>query len=154
MTVFIVRHAHAVDAEEDPERPLSKRGRKQVQSLATFLKPTNALQTDEVWHSPLARSRETAELLVRGLGLDAKLMEVDGLQSEDDPAIVARKLQTRRKPLVIVGHEPHLSALASLLVAGVREPPRFTLKKCSVLAVEQVDDHWSVCWQVSPEIVQ
>ena len=26
MTIFLIRHAHAVDADEDPERPLSKRG--------------------------------------------------------------------------------------------------------------------------------
>ena len=118
MEIFIIRHAHAVDAAEDPARPLSKRGRKQVRRLARFFKKNDALPLPEVWHSPLARSKETAELLVKRLSAKAKLTQIDGIEGDDDPAIVADRLKTRRTAVAIVGHEPHLSALLSLLVAG------------------------------------
>jgi phosphohistidine phosphatase len=154
MSLYLIRHAHAVDADEDPRRPLSARGREQARTLANFLKATGALQTTEVWHSPLARSIETAELFVQHLGLDARLTEVDGLEGEDDPAIVAQRLARRHDPLAIVGHNPHLGALLSLLVAGSAAPPRFVVKKCAVIALDREGDRWLVRWHLSPEIAR
>jgi len=153
MSLFIIRHAHAVDVEEEPTRPLSKRGRKQVRQMAAFLKKTDALRVDEIWHSPLARSVETAKLLAKRLGLRAKLVEVDGLKGEDDPSVVAGRLKSCRLPLAIVGHEPHLSAFLSLLVAGAPEPRKFLLKKCAVVALEYDDGQWAVRWQIAPELL-
>jgi len=153
LKLYIVRHAHAIDAAEDATRPLSARGRSQVRTLAAFLKRSGAFAPPEVWHSPLARSRETAERLVKKLGLRAKVVETDGLQPEDAPAAIARQLKTRQQPLAIVGHEPHLSALVSLLVAGAEEPSRFILKKCSVVALDRTEGVWVVRWQLSPEVL-
>jgi phosphohistidine phosphatase len=153
MNLFLIRHAHAVDAAEDSERPLSNRGRNQIRQLARFLKKTDALPVTEIWHSPLARSRETAELLVKRLEVEARLKQVGGIEGGDDPAIIADRLKARRTDLAIVGHEPHLSALASLLITGAAEPPRFVLKKSAVVALERTAEGWAVRWHVSPEII-
>jgi len=153
MNLYILRHAHAVDAAEDPERPLSPRGRSQVRALAVFLKRNNALVTREIWHSPLPRSGETAELLIKKLGIKAKLVETDGLQPEDDPQLLAQRLKARQQPLAIVGHDPQLSALVSLLVTGATEPSRFILKKCTIIALERTEGVWTVRWQLSPELL-
>lgn len=154
MMLYVIRHAHAVAAAEDPERPLSKRGRQQVRRIASFLKQSDAIAVGEIWHSPLARSVQTATLLRDRLGLEARLVEVKGLEGEDVPTIIAGRLKSRRQPLAIVGHEPHLSAFLSLLVAGAAEPRKFVLKKCAVVALGHVDGQWAVRWQVSPEIVK
>ena len=122
--------------------------------MARLLRKTDALPLTELWHSPLARSRETAELLSEELGVDAKLTQVDGIEGDDDPATIAGRLKTRRTPVAMVGHEPHLSALLSLLVAGAAEPRRFILKKAAIVALERVDGNWAVRWQVSPKIVR
>jgi phosphohistidine phosphatase len=153
MALFIIRHAHAVDAAENPQRPLSNRGRDQVRTMAAFLKQSGALDTDEIWHSPLARSVETAELFVKKLKLKSKLVEIDNIEGDDDPRLIANRLKSRRQPLAIVGHDPHLSALVSLLVAGGAVPPRFVLKKCAVVRLERAGDVWAVRWHLSPEIV-
>ena len=153
MILYVIRHAHAVDATIDQNRPLSVRGRAQVETLAAFLKLNGALASREIWHSPLARSFETAELLDNKLGLEAELGEVDGLEPEDDLQIIAGRLKSRRQPLAIVGHNPHLSALVSLLVTGTAEPSRFILKKCSVVALKRTEGIWAVRWHVSPEIL-
>jgi phosphohistidine phosphatase len=153
MLVFLIRHAHALDAAEDSGRPLSKRGRSQVRTLALFLKQTAVFQPDELWHSPLARARETAALLGRRLGLRAKLVTVAELESGDGVTVIAERLRKRRRPLALVGHEPHLSALASLLVAGAAEPSLFVLRKCAVVALERTGARWAVRWQVSPELL-
>ena len=55
--------------------------------------------------------------------------------------------------LAIVGHEPHLSALATLLVTGRTEPPTFVMKKCAALALEGAASHWTVRWHISPELL-
>lgn len=151
--LWLIRHAHAVDATEDAVRPLSGRGRRQVRALARLLAASGAFQPQEIWHSPLVRARQTAELLVRRLALDLPAIETAGLTPDDAPRAVAQRLRTLGRNLAIVGHEPHLSALASLLVAGAAEPPVFVLKKCAVLALERVEGRWVVRWLVSPEVV-
>lgn len=154
MSLFVIRHAHALSSAEDSERPLSKKGRGQIRSVTAFLKARGALQCTEVWHSPLARSLETAQLFVKRLELRAKLVEVNGLEGDADPSAIAGRLKGRRQSLAIIGHEPHLSALASLLVAGAKTPSRFMLKKCAVVALESIKGQWTVRWQISPEILK
>lgn len=153
MQIYLIRHAHAVDAAEDPKRPLSKKGHKQVKRLAKFLRKNEAIATSEFWHSPLARSRETAERLTAQIGAPAKLLEVTGLEGGDDPAKIAERLKNRKTPVAVVGHEPQLSALASLLVVGATEPPRFVLKKSAVVALDRAEGGWAIRWQISPELL-
>jgi phosphohistidine phosphatase len=151
--LYLVRHAHALDGDEDFSRPLSERGRAQVVALARFLRGRGAFQPREVWHSPLRRAQETAQLLVEQLDLRAARTEMPDLRPEDEPAAVARRLKLVRHPLAIVGHEPHLSALASLLVLGTTQRPAFVMKKCGVLALEPAGPLWLVHWQLTPELL-
>ena len=153
MYVYLIRHAHAVDAEEDPERPLSKRGREQVRTLAAFLRRSTVFQPAEIWHSSLVRSRQTAELLVERMSLEAPFKLMPDLEPEDDPRAIARQIRATTQPLAVVGHEPHLSALATWLVVGKTEPATFVMKKCSALALEGIGPHWSVRWHIAPELL-
>lgn len=153
MHVYLIRHAHADDGKNDALRPLSQKGRAQIRRLGRLLREAKAVEAAEFWHSPLVRSRETAELFARQLKSDALLREVSGLRPEDDPERVAAKLGDARRPVAVVGHDPHLSALASLLVTGHSEPPVFRLKKCAVLRLDRTSGGWTVRWHVSPELV-
>ncbi|MDP3069757.1 MAG: phosphohistidine phosphatase SixA [Opitutaceae bacterium] len=153
MRVFLIRHAHAVEAATDAARPLSAKGRDQVRELATFLAPTGAFTPDELWHSSLVRSRESAELLASHLRLAAKLKLTAGLKPEDDPRLTVKKIEAAQGSFAIIGHEPQLSAVASLLITGRAEPVAFVMKKCAALALEREGTHWRVRWHVSPEII-
>jgi phosphohistidine phosphatase len=153
MLVYLIRHAHALDGADDAARPLSQRGREQVRALARLLRARDIFQPAAIWHSPLVRARETAELLVRRAGCGIPLMEMAGLMSGDDPRVMARRIRRLHEDVALVGHEPHLSALASLLVAGAAEPALFVLKKCAMLALERDERRWMVRWQVSPELL-
>lgn len=106
-----------------------------------------------MWHSPLVRARQTAELLVHELGVEIPLREVDGLASEDNPRLVAERLHHRRESLALVGHEPHLSSLITLLLTGSPGPARVELKKCAIAALERSGDHWMLRWHVTPELL-
>jgi phosphohistidine phosphatase len=157
MRLYLIRHAHAVDADEDAERPLSAKGREQVKRLAKFLHESDALHPEEIWHSPLLRSHQTAKLLAKRLELIAPLIEVEGLEPEDDPRATALRVKNLRRVVAIVGHEPHLSGLASRLVSHTPKTSAFVLRKSSVLALERDrggrGSRWVVRWQVSPELL-
>ncbi|MBE7492987.1 MAG: histidine phosphatase family protein [Planctomycetes bacterium] len=70
--IYLVRHAEPVSPAlhrgPDATRPLSDRGRRQAQWTAEYL---NAAQTAEVFSSPHARCRETAEIIAQALGVKA-----------------------------------------------------------------------------------
>ena len=165
MLLHLVRHAHALAEEEDKARPLSPRGRGEVARLARFLGACGVFRPTQIWHSPLVRSRQTADdLSARLLLVDTLRIEISGLLPEDDPREAEERLHLHPKDrgdLAIVGHEPHLSALASLLVRGKARPDLFALKKCALLALELTDsthkktDHarWRVRWHLSPELL-
>jgi len=163
MRLYLIRHAHAVSEQDNPSRPLSPRGRADTARLAAWLRANRALDPDQLWHSPLERARETASIFALGLELDAVILETSGLLPEDDPIEVAERLETfpPNANLALVGHEPHLSALATLLIRGKPKPSAFELKKCAVLALEPSGDshkrtgrpRWHVCWQISPELL-
>jgi phosphohistidine phosphatase len=124
-----------------------------VRALGRFLRSSGAFLPEEIWHSPLVRSQETAALLARQLRLDVPLLLQPGLEPEDKPEMVARRLRSATRSVAIVGHEPHLSALASLLVRGRAAPPAFVMKKCTALTLEGTGRFWMVRWQVSPELL-
>lgn len=153
MHVYLIRHAHAEDGKPDAARPLSAKGRKQIRKLARLLRAAGAIEAAEWWHSPLVRARDTAALLAKQLGHAAPRTEISGLKPDDDPTLTARKLGDARKPVVVVGHDPHLSALASLLVVGRAEPPRFRMKKAAALRLDRSSGGWTVRWLVSPELL-
>jgi len=154
MKIYLVRHAHAVDGEDDDARELSAKGRQQIRRMGAFLRRSATLATREFWHSPAVRARDTAVRFAASLKTGPKLVEVEGVRHGDDPAVVAKRLQSIRRPVAIFGHEPHLSALASLLVAGRAEPPLFVLRKCAVICLEREGRRWSVRWQVAPELLE
>lgn len=162
MKVFLVRHSHALADSEDARRPLSPQGREITRKVAGFLKPSGAaVAVRAIWHSPLLRARETAELLAKELGLDVPLIETPGLLPENDPAAVADRLDDAGDPVMIVGHEPQLGALATALVCGKAKPAAFEFKKTAVLALEKTDMRhkksgrslWQVRWHFSPELL-
>ena len=153
MHLYLIRHAHALDGENDAARPLSPKGRKQIRSVARLLREAGVFDPAEIWHSPLRRAHETAAVLAKRLQSRARLREVAGLAPDDAADLIAKKLGDLRYPVAVVGHEPQLSALASLLVVEAAAPPRFKMKKCAVLRLDRVGGGWTVRWLVSPELV-
>jgi phosphohistidine phosphatase len=150
MELTIIRHAHAVAGKDDAARPLSAKGRRQIKEMAAFLQRGRGLKAVEVWHSPLVRARETAERLVDRLASSAKLVEVGELNPDMDPAVLTKRMAKARRPIAVVGHEPHLSALATLLLTGRTRPVAVALRKGAVATFERKGRRWMLHWLVSP----
>ena len=137
MRLVLIRHAHAVSMEEHVQRPLSTRGRDDTRRMTDFFKANRQLTNYPfVWHSFLARSRETANLMLPAFSTDTNLVETPGLLPDDIVHPIAERLDHLGQDVIIVGHEPHLSALGTLLIRGKEAPAAFDFPKSSVLALE------------------
>jgi phosphohistidine phosphatase len=152
--LYLVRHAHATGGEPDRDRPLSATGRMQVRRLAGMLRANGGFTPGEVWHSPLVRARQTAQLLIGSLGLDVVIREVPGLEPDDPPGVIIPRLSSGRS-IAVVGHNPHLTLLATVLVAGPASPTAFVMRKGTVLALEPARGTgpgcWVASWRISPD---
>jgi phosphohistidine phosphatase len=150
MLIYLIRHAHALDGDDDVARPLSAKGRRQADRMGRWLKRRRRFEARELWHSPRVRARETAAILALRTGGKRQLREVTGAEPDAAPAALAAKLAETRRSVAVVGHEPHLSALATHLLGGRAAAPVVVLKKGAVLALERSGRRWAVCWLVSP----
>jgi phosphohistidine phosphatase len=150
--LYLVRHAHASDAADDAIRPISDRGEREIKQLAGILARSSAFRPSEIWHSPLVRARETAELVTTALQLKPVMRESASLLPEADPVAVVAALANVRVPVALCGHEPHLSALATLLVTGDTSPVAFAFQKATTLALELWSGNYRVLWQLSPDL--
>jgi len=147
--IFLIRHADAISDEVNPVRPLSPRGHEQVARVCEILGKQGSFAPAEFWHSPLARSRETATLLAKGLKLQVPVLLQPGLEPDDDPSGIAVLLKAQERDIAVVGHEPHLGVLASILVHGPRRAGVFyPFSKAGVLALTRGDKGWRAQWLV------
>ena len=153
--IYLIRHADAVPGDPDEARPLSAEGRRQVRRLASFVQRCRGdeFAPAEIWHSPLRRAEETAARLAKRAGWKANLRTVEGLQPDDDPSIIAGRLEVTDLPVALVGHNPHLTLLATLLVVGRASPPVFLVRKCAFIALEPARGRGRGCWVVDCHIV-
>lgn len=155
--IYLVRHAEAHDAETDEARELTGRGREKALKLGRLLRGAHLVDAREIWHSTLVRARQTAELVGLGMGIKV-LKEVPGLAPNDSPAAFARKLASVETDILIVGHNPHLTALGTLLVKGAdANLPAMEFRKCAVLAVNNLGSgepgEWAIAWHLSPAML-
>ena len=147
--IYLMRHAEAVSDEVDPVRPLSARGREQVARVCRTLSQIPHFHPVEIWHSPLVRSVETADLLARGLNLNSKILLKVGLKPNDDPGPLAAELAAETRDIAIVGHEPHLGILASMITHDPRRKNGFfPFSKAGLLALSKGPDSWQSEWIV------
>ena len=162
MRVFLVRHGHAVDGEDDAQRPLSARGAATVRRIGNLLRSSGAAAAAHaIWHSPRSARVRRPNCSLESWAWSRPLVETSGLQPDDDPVDMADRLERLGEPVLIVGHEPHLSSLATLLVRGKLKPIAFSLKKGAVVALETSGGRhkksgrarWQVCWHLSPELL-
>ena len=151
MNFYLVRHGDAVSEREDPKRPLSERGRKEVEQIGRKLAASEA-QVFEILHSDKLRARETAEILGRFLP-PAELRQSAGLAPDDDPEIARAELEIASAPLMLVGHLPHLGRLLSLLLSGDSEGQHLDLPTAAATCVFRDSRDWKLQWIFAPQSV-
>ena len=124
MEVYLVQHSEAKPESEDPERPLTDKGRADVESVARYV-AGSGVEVSRILHSGRLRAKQTAEILAQHLVPPQGVLEQGGLGPLDDPQEAKRLVEQAGKPLMLVGHLPHLSRLAALLILARVSALRF-----------------------------
>lgn len=139
MKLFLLRHADAQNTCPDENRRLSEKGRAQIGGLVSRLRPGSFPNLAQIWHSTYARAEETARGFADKAGLEVPIVRTEGLSPCDGPHHAARLVASVSQmgaDLLIVGHNPHLEELASLLVVGNPGRRIVRFKKCSLLCLD------------------
>jgi phosphohistidine phosphatase len=122
MDLFILRHGKAGKATsgpEDAERALTSEGKEGINQVAEWMKEKD-FRFDTIATSPLKRARQTAAIVASELGEEDRLAVWDELAPGGDPDTVCNNVSQQGNDAVvlIVGHEPALSGLISMIISG------------------------------------
>ncbi|HEY0457400.1 MAG TPA: phosphohistidine phosphatase SixA [Verrucomicrobiae bacterium] len=142
MNLFILRHAEAEEkgpawAAKEEERPLTRSGAKKFRAAVTGM-DAMGLSFDVVLSSPFTRARQTAEIVMRVLKIARRIVYTSHLEPEQAPAKVIEEIRHAHmdhENVLLVGHEPYLTNLVSLLVSGA-DGLRLEFKKGGLCKVE------------------
>jgi phosphohistidine phosphatase len=144
MDIIVVRHAIAFERDpsrwpDDADRPLTSDGEDRFRAAARGLGRL-VPKVDVVFASPFARAWRTAELLQAEIKWPAP-RRCDELSADRPASAVLVPLRDERgaRSVAVVGHEPGLSELASLLLTGDPDGTHLDLKKGGVIRIS-VDD--------------
>lgn len=124
MNIYLLRHAIATerppDGTDSPMRALTAEGREKLDRIIALLCSLGAT-FDVILFSPYLRTRQTAEAVAAGLGLESRLRACPELAPDAVPNSVLevlRRIQPAPESVLLVGHEPDLSFLISMLLTG------------------------------------
>lgn len=128
MNLFFLRHGVAVERDpqsfpDDSRRPLTLKGEDRVRLVCDAMQALE-LSFDVILSSPFLRARQTAELVASGLGLRRSLEFRNELAPAGDAKVLLRfinRIEPRPENVLLVGHEPDLSQLLSVLISGQAE---------------------------------
>jgi phosphohistidine phosphatase len=149
MKVYFLRHGEADWPhwdKPDDERPLTRKGKKEMRKVAKFLADTEVAPA-AILTSPLPRALQTAEIAAKALDLD--VTEEPSLA----PGFDAEKLSTlllahATKDIMLVGHEPDFSTVISVLTGG-----SVKLAKAGVARVDiEAGMKGQLIWLIPPKI--
>ena len=153
MFLYLVQHGDAKREEEDPARPLSEKGMRDITMVASHISQLG-IRVYKIFHSTKLRARQTAEVLAGNLNPGKGLSEGDGLSPMDDPAIWAARLKDVPDDIVLVGHLPHLGRLTSVLLCGNADRNPVSFRMAGVVCLKKDDKGvWSLQWMLTPETV-
>lgn len=142
MELYLLRHAMAVDPSpelRDADRTVTDEGRERLRR-STRCWDSLGVVVDLILTSPLLRARETAEIAAKALGIADRIEVCPALAPSAAPVDIIKTLAPRchdEHRVMVVGHEPDLGRLISLLVCG-DDRAGFRMKKAGLtkLAVD------------------
>jgi phosphohistidine phosphatase len=125
MNLYLLRHGLAVESgtpgyAKDADRPLTAEGERKLGKIAEALEALG-LSFDVIFSSPYVRARQTAEIMAEAFKAHKRLELSDTLTpagSLKRLIDLVNHLDPAPEDVLLVGHEPYLSELISLLVSG------------------------------------
>lgn len=153
MKLYLIQHGEAKSEAEDPERPLTARGEKEIMAVS---KVAGSLQIRplKIYHSGKLRAKQTAEIIASGLKIsDSFVQPVPGLNPSDDIQPWVERISKEKEDLMLIGHLPFLEKLTSFLLCGDENARLLLFRYGAIVCLEQKEDKgWAVRWILTPEM--
>lgn len=158
MRLYLVRHGLAQTRDENPDRPLSDQGRKDVARMASFLGRAR-VRVARVIHSEILRAQQTALAFSPVIGPGRIVEEMKDLKpsSRLDTLVEAAAVWT--DDTMVVGHDPFMSRVASFLTCGDANAGVIAFDPGAVACLErdpiitEKGGHWTILWHMSPVLL-
>ena len=160
MNLYILRHGLAGKQgmggfKSDSERPLTAKGRQRLRRIAEAMEAMD-LSFNVILTSPFARALQTAQIVAEAFDLQNRLTETVYLTPGGSPKALIEQINAikpRTKNVLLAGHEPYLSKLIALLVAG-NTAAAVELKKGGLAKLEIDELRYGQCatmaWLLTP----
>jgi phosphohistidine phosphatase len=157
LNLYFLRHGEAADAfawqGDDFDRPLTDEGRERMALEAEAIKHLE-LGLNRIVTSPLLRARQTAAIVADALQMQDALVADERLGANLSLEQLADILRSQPDAgaLMLVGHEPSLSATIGRLIGGAA----IDFKKGSLARVElsdRSDLRGELMWLVPPRLL-
>jgi phosphohistidine phosphatase len=135
VNIFILRHGIAVEPgspgiSKDADRILTPKGERKIWQVADAISALE-ISFDIILTSPYLRARQTADIVADGTESKKRVEETDHLTPGGSGRKLLEQIALLKPPpgdVLLVGHEPYLSELIALLIAG-DAPARITMRK-------------------------
>jgi len=151
LRLYLVQHGEAKRKEEDSARPLTDRGREEVERVASYAAKIG-VKVKRILHSGKLRAQQTAEIMAKHLKPPKGVEKTDGLEPLADPKAWAERLKKVEENLMLVGHLPHLSRLTSLLLTDREDVELVAFRMGGIVCLERDEEgKWRVQWIIRPE---
>lgn len=153
MKLYLVQHGEAVSKEMDPERPLSERGRADVQRLARLMQ-ADGIRVDRVIHSGKQRAAQTARILAQVMAPDVVLQVSENINPNDNVKVFDWQRECNNRDLLAVGHLPFMAKLASHLLSHDENIVPVAFSPGSMVCLEYLGETgWQLDWMLRPELL-
>lgn len=156
MRVYFLRHADALDGDDDALRPLSPKGKDQCRRLGRWLQQAD-IDWDVAFSSPLLRAQQTATLVLQAADsrLAGQFTEASALCNETSAVTFNRWLRglSQHESVLLVGHAPTLAERVRGLLSMENEAA-LSLPKAGLACVETDDGrHGILKLYITPKVL-
>jgi phosphohistidine phosphatase len=153
MKLYLVQHGEAYTKEIDPERPLSERGRDDINRLAIFLERAE-IHVDRVIHSGKLRAKQTADRLVTAIAPDVEPESSGIINPNDNPKAFDWQSESWSKDTLVVGHLPFMAKLVSHLVIEDENKLITAYQPGTIVCLERINGaNWRINWMIRPDLL-
>jgi phosphohistidine phosphatase len=156
LQLYLLRHADAGDpmawAGDDAQRPLSAKGKRQARRLGAMLADLG-WKPDVILTSPKVRAAQTARIVGRAVDVEptdeARL--ASAFELGDVGSMLAAHADARR--VVLVGHDPDVSSVASTLTGAAIELRKGTIARIDLSDSALAAGNGALRWLIPPGVV-
>ncbi len=150
MALFLVQHGLSLKKDEDPQKGLSQKGRKETDKIAEVAKFYN-IPVAKICHSGKIRALQTARVFREKLEVKEPLQIIKNINPLDDVALFA-DMADAGSNIMIVGHLPYMEKLTAYLTCGDAQKRLLKFQNSGVVCLDCEDGAWFIKWTLNPNI--